>query len=195
MSLNGKIADIEKTTRRTFTDAMSIGDKKSAVPETILANTQNIQKNVSGTMYTPKNIVGKAKGSLRRVVNTVTEMKRGISDTKRALDVYDMLGISKPGVESGVDGKIASYKAEPTEYDYNEGKTNGLQAFYKQFGDSSRAVETVDPFQTFECEFRFYPNIIDVRHVTKMNGFETEGDHEKNTSKIPSVIGQLFQDI
>lgn len=75
MSLNSKIADIENTTRKNFTRGMSIGNKKSSVPETILANTQNIQKNISGTLYTPKNIVGKAKGSLRRVVNTVSEIK------------------------------------------------------------------------------------------------------------------------
>ena len=75
MSLNGKIASIENSTRKTFKNAMSIGNKKSSVPETILANTQNIQKNVSSTLYTPKNIVGKARGSLRRVVNTVSEIK------------------------------------------------------------------------------------------------------------------------
>lgn len=69
-----------------------------------------------------------------------------------------MLGIQKPGAKKytgrgvmqakpldykwpGKDG----YSVESMEYDYSEGSENGLQAFYRQFGDSSSAVETIDP--------------------------------------------------
>ena len=134
-----------------------------------------------------------------------------------------MLGIQKPGAGkylgrgvmqakslvggedlaaalSKILGKEDDRQSAYPYYDYAEGSTNGLQAFYKQFGDSSRPVETVDPFQTFECEFRFYPNIVSYTNVTKETKVDLGGSYEDTSrsdsvSTKESVVGKLLGDM
>lgn len=83
-------------------------------------------------------------------------------------------------------GKLASALTGSSKAKYSSaGDSNfvsGLKGFYSQFSRmSTNMVDRIDPLTTFDCEFRFFPNLVGVQNVRK-------------TRTITSRSGTRFQD-
>lgn len=84
-----------------------------------------------------------------------------------------------------------------------------MKGFYKQFsGISLNQVDRIDPFNTFDCEFRFFPSVAGVKNVTRIDkevdrrstyddsdSLIEKSSKTTSSTSMDSVIGKLYQQV
>lgn len=124
-----------------------------------LAKTNtSVQKNTSKVF----NNGDKKPGKLGGMIDSVSGIQNNVAGT--AVGLGNIVA-KVSGGNSKLTGKTkAKYKSvKETSF------LGGLMGFYSHFGGGSEinSIDRIDPFSTFECEFKFFPSITGVQDVTK----------------------------
>lgn len=136
MSISGSLAKINKDVNKSTSKVFNNGNKKPGKLGGMVDSVSGIQKNVAGTVVGVGNIVAKAAGTF--------------------------------GGKLGQ--KLANSLTGSTKIDYKpkneKAFVGGLEGFYNQFsGLSQNLPDVLDPFNTFECSFTFFPSVQSVKFV------------------------------
>ena len=162
MSLAGSLARTDDKVRKDTQKVFRNGERKPGKLGGMLDSASGIQKNVAGTVVGVGNIVASAAGAL-----------------------------GATGLANMLTGSTSvSYQRRKEDSTY----FGGLRGFYQQFSDTDgngelAPIARVDPFATFECEFRFLPSIAAVQDVTKIQKTSTNG-----VNAVMDETGPSFQE-
>lgn len=175
MSISGSLAKINKDVNKSTSKVFNNGNKKPGKLGGMVDSVSGIQKNVAGTVVGVGNIVAKAAGTF--------------------------------GGKLGQ--KIANSLTGSTKIQYKSKNEKvffgGLEGFYNQFsGLSQNLPDVIDPFNTFECSFTFFPNIVSIVKTTeiKQSGqidgeevYSIEGIDEPEQTSVTTILGKLIPSI
>lgn len=111
----------------------------------------------------------KKPGKLGGMTDSVSGIQKNVAGT--AVGVGNI--VAKVSGALGFKGLANSLTGSTSiEYDRKTRESHfasGLNGFYQQFsGISLNQVDRIDPFNTFDCEFRFFPGVVGVKNVTKI---------------------------
>lgn len=184
MSLAGSLSKTNNNVGKNTSKMTNNGNKKPGKLGGMMGSVSGIQKNVAGTIVGGGNIIAKAAGALG--FNGLANALTGKTEIKYN-DVNESSFVGSPG--------------------------GGLKRFYSQFsGLSLNSTDRIDPYNTFECEFQFFPSISGVRNVTKIEktktaamvtndaevykfSGESKSTEQSSSDVYSTTIGKLFQKI
>ena len=165
--------NLGSSSQKTFNDIMSKPKKVSG----LINQGTGLQRNATNIISTSGNIVARAAGTLGRAkaigstvvqnlgktvsgtINNIRFAFGGSKNEKSLSELSKTQNSQKIGVKEGSYERTNEHK-----------KFYGMRGFYDFFSSESM-VEHIDPLVTFECRFKFYPNMVET------NTYETRWGH------------------
>ena len=136
---------------------MSISGSLAKTNTSVGKNTSKVFNNGNKKLGKLGGITDSVSGIQKNVAGTVVGVGNIVAKAAGALGFNGLANSLTGSTQIKYDNKMKESQF-----------SSGLRGFYNQFsGISLNQVDRVDPFNTFECEFRFFPNVGNV-DVTKI---------------------------